>query len=90
MLFVLEVVRSCVACPCNEVTYCSVAYQKHHWMIHKMTCKVHAKKKQEKSKAKKKKQASAGSANLVSASAVNANDLTEEQKNCARIEAFLA
>ena len=68
-------------CPCNEVTYCSKACQKHHWMIHKMTCKVHA-KNQEKNKAKKKKQASARTA--------NANDLTEEQKSGARIEAFLA
>ena len=29
-------------CPCNEVTYCSRACQKHHWTIHKMTC-THAK-----------------------------------------------
>jgi len=32
-------------CPCHQVTYCSTACQKHHWQIHKMTCKVRAKAK---------------------------------------------
>lgn len=39
-------------CPCQEVTYCSKACQKQHWMIHKMTCKAHL-KKLEKKKSKK-------------------------------------
>ena len=41
-------------CPCNEVTYCSKACQKHHWVIHKMTCKDYKAKKD--SKAEKKSQ----------------------------------
>lgn len=65
-------------CPCDEVTYCSKVCQKHHWMIHKMTCKWHL-ENQEKKKAKKEKQKKRA-----------VNELTEEQKNHARMEAFLA
>lgn len=68
-------------CPCNEVTYCSKACQKHHWSIHKMTCKVHAEKKKAKAKKASKK---------VAASGPSAKDLTEEQKNFARMEAMIA
>lgn len=35
-------------CPCDEVTYCSKPCQVHHWAIHKMTCKVQAKKEKAK------------------------------------------
>jgi len=65
-------------CPCDEVTYCSTACQKYHWKIHQMTCKWNAKKKEKKAKAKKEKAKPA------------ANNLTEEQKNFARMEAFFA
>jgi hypothetical protein len=62
-------------CPCGEVTYCSTACQKHHWTIHKMTCKNHAQKIQGK-KMKKITRPSHG--------------LTEEELEYIRIEAFMA
>eukprot|EP00985_Skeletonema_marinoi_P005686 scaffold2468_cov133-Skeletonema_marinoi.AAC.8 len=65
-------------CPCNEVTYCSEACQRHHWTIHKMTCKALAKKKK-----KKKKPTQATSAQP-------AHGLTEEELEYIRIEAFMA
>ena len=61
-------------CPCKDVIYCSKACQKHHWTIHKMTCK-HAKKE--------KREIAKGAESLIA-------DLTEEQKNSVRIEAFFA
>jgi len=69
-------------CPCNEVTYCSEACQKHHWTIHKMTCKFHAERKQKKQERKQKKQEKARKE--------VADSLTENQKNVARREAFFA
>jgi len=66
-------------CPCNEVTYCSKACQTHHWTIHKMTCKARAKAKKDKADKKKSE-----------AAAAVARDLTEEQKDYVRMEAFLA
>lgn len=42
-------------CPCDEVTYCSEACQKHHWVIHKMTCKHFAEKEREKEREKPEK-----------------------------------
>lgn len=70
-------------CPCNEVTYCSKACQRHHWTIHKMTCKAQlTKEKKKKDKADKKPKAAP--------SAQPAHGLTEEQLNCIRIAAFMA
>ena len=69
-------------CPCNEVTYCSKACQLSHWSIHKMTCKVHLKKKME----KKLKQAATSQTSSSRAS----HGLTEEQLDYIRIEAFMA
>ena len=66
-------------CPCNEVTYCSKACQKHHWPIHKMTCKAHSKKK------KKVKEAPASHS-----SSQPTHGLTEEELDYIRIEAFMA
>ena len=66
-------------CVCDEVTYCSLACQKHHWTIHRMTCKVKAKKDQQ----KKVSKASAPAARL-------AHGLTEEQLEYIFVEAFLA
>lgn len=66
-------------CPCNEVTYCSEICQRHHWTIHKMTCKAHAKKKKTKKKPKQS-----------TPSARPAHGLTEEELEYIRIEAFMA
>jgi len=75
-------------CPCDEVTYCSTACQKFHWTIHKMTCKYHAKRKEEKLKKKmeeeREKQVKAAQMNSAG------RELTEEQKNIARKEAFFS
>eukprot|EP00553_Chaetoceros_curvisetus_P007331 CAMPEP_0204620290 /NCGR_PEP_ID=MMETSP0717-20131115/6362_1 /ASSEMBLY_ACC=CAM_ASM_000666 /TAXON_ID=230516 /ORGANISM="Chaetoceros curvisetus" /LENGTH=278 /DNA_ID=CAMNT_0051634449 /DNA_START=529 /DNA_END=1365 /DNA_ORIENTATION=+ len=75
-------------CPCGEVTYCSTACQKYHWTIHKMTCKHHAKKKEGNLKKKiveeREKQIKAAQMNSAG------RDLTEEQKNIARKEAFFS
>jgi hypothetical protein len=68
-------------CPCNEVTYCSKGCQKHHWTIHKMTCKAHAKTKKE--NADKKKQDAHPTTQA-------AHGLTEEELTSIRIEAFTA
>jgi len=76
-------------CPCNEVTYCSTACQKYHWTIHKMTCKFHSKKKEKELEKKLKKQAKAAAAAQAQLKSA-ADDLTEEQKNFARKEAFFA
>lgn len=65
-------------CPCNEVTYCSTVCQRHHWVIHKMTCKAHAEKKK-----KKKSQ-------QTSSSAQPEHGLTEEELEYIHIEAFMA
>jgi hypothetical protein len=66
-----------LACPCQEVTYCSSVCQKHHWKIHKMTCKVRAKAKVDK-------------AAKIATAAQPAHGLTEEQLDYIRIEAFTA
>ena len=68
-------------CPCDEVTYCSKACQTHHWVIHKMTCKVF--------KAKKDKTAKKNS-KVAPIAAQPAHGLTEEQLDYIRIEAFMA
>jgi hypothetical protein len=74
-----------LGCPCKEVIYCSEECQKHHWKIHKMTCKHAKEKKEQKEKdAKKKKEQKEKGAESLTA------DLTEEQKNRVRIEAFFA
>ncbi|KAL7525685.1 hypothetical protein ACHAWF_001463 [Thalassiosira exigua] len=70
-------------CPCNEVTYCSKGCQRHHWAIHKMTCKAHTKSKKEKKH--KKKQAT-----VARWTQPPTHGLTEEQLNDIRIEAFFA
>mmetsp|Transcript_31241 Transcript_31241/g.93621 ORF Transcript_31241/g.93621 Transcript_31241/m.93621 type:complete len:376 (-) Transcript_31241:131-1258(-) len=69
-------------CPCNEVTYCSKGCQRHHWTIHKMTCKAQRKTKKDRAD-KKAKQASHPNTLPV-------RGLTEEQLNNIRIEAFMA
>jgi len=69
-------------CPCNEVTYCSKDCQKHHWTIHKMTCKVQL-EKEKKKKAKEQKSQAALTTRP-------AHGLTEKQLNNIRIEAFFA
>ena len=71
-------------CPCNEVTYCSTVGQRHHWAIHKMTCKAHAEKKKKKTKSSSKQ---------ISSSAQPEHGLTEEELEYIRIEfieAFMA
>jgi hypothetical protein len=72
-------------CPCNEVTYCSPVCQKHHWTIHKMTCKTHI--AQKKAKAERK---AAKNAPKAAAASQTAHGLTEEQLEYIRIEAFMA
>lgn len=70
-------------CPCNEVTYCSEACQRHHWTIHKMTCKTLTKKK----KKSTKKRENGG---VEQDSQQPAHGLTEEELEYIRIEAFMA
>lgn len=75
-------------CPCNDVTYCSTACQKQHWMIHKMTCKWQAKKEVEKAKKEREKHEKQQQHKEKAKSV--ASNLTEEQKNFVRMEAFFA
>mmetsp|Transcript_14763 Transcript_14763/g.32075 ORF Transcript_14763/g.32075 Transcript_14763/m.32075 type:complete len:398 (-) Transcript_14763:157-1350(-) len=70
-------------CPCDEVTYCSQACQKHHWVIHKMTCKVFKTKKEKTAKKNSKSKA-------APIAAQPAHGLTEEQLDFIHIEAFMA
>eukprot|EP01083_Nonionella_stella_P280607 954586_1 len=83
-------------CPCNEV-YCSVACQKQHWMIHKMGCKWLIRKKWhtkmeevKKASTKKERHEQRNQAKREAEEKSAANNLTEEQKKIARVEAFLA
>jgi len=69
-------------CPCNEVTYCSKGCQRHHWTIHKMTGKAHAKSKKDKAD-KKAKQAD-------KLTQQPAHGLTAAQLDNIRIAAFTA
>lgn len=76
-------------CPCNEVTYCSKECQLRHWAIHKMTCKHHLEKKNKKgAKANNSQKLKKKTAALATQPA--AHDLTEEQLNNIRMEAFFA
>lgn len=67
-----------LGCPCKQVTYCSSVCQKHHWQIHKITCKARVKAKTIKA-AKNNK-----------AAAQPVHGLTEEQLDYVRMEAFMA
>ncbi len=79
-----------LGCECREVTYCSPACQEHHWTIHKMTCKHHCKKMEEKQKKEGKERQKETKSAHTSRSKSVANNLTEEQKNFVRKEAFFA
>lgn len=70
-------------CSCNEVTYCSENCQRHHWPVHKITCKFQLEKA-------KKKREKAAKENQAALSAPPAHGLTEEQLNFIRMEAFMA